>query len=150
MATIISNGSEVGNCNITSLTLTDSNFLIGGETSIRVNLEYDSTPDGNEYIVLEPTEGVTLFDESGNQFSETSYTDTLSLNDLLPPSVDTISVPIDSFIVLMQNTPLTFNFNEQIDSLQFTVISDAIDSVSFDSARFDSSIQIILKPPFAS
>ena len=150
MATIISNGSEVDNCNITSLTLTDSNFLIGGETSIRVNLEYDSTPDGNEYIVLEPTEGVTLFDESGNQFSETSYTDTLSLNDLLPPSVDTISVPIDSFIVLMQNTPLTFNFNEQIDSLQFTVISDAIDSVSFDSARFDSSIQIILKPPFAS
>ncbi|GIS54270.1 hypothetical protein Ct9H90mP29_13120 [bacterium] len=33
-ATIISNGSEVDNCNITSLTLTDSNFLIGGETSI--------------------------------------------------------------------------------------------------------------------
>ena len=150
IATIISNGSEVDNCNITSLTLTDSNFLIGGETSIRVNLEYNSTPDGNEYIILEPTEGVTLFDESGNQFSETSYTDTLRLNDLLPPSVDTISVPIDSFIVLMQNTPLTFNFNEQIDSLQFTVISGAIDSVSFDSTRFDSSIQIILKPPFAS
>ena len=150
MATIISNGSEVSNCNITSLTLTDSNFIIGGETSIRVNLEYNSTPDGNEYIILEPTEGVTLFDESGNQFSETSYTDTLSLYDLLPPSVDTISVPIDSFIVLMQNTPLIFDFNEQIDSLQFTVVSGAIDSVSFDSTRFDSSIQIILKPPFAS
>ena len=47
IATIISNGSEVDNCNITSLTLTDSNFLIGGETSIRVNLEYNSTPYGN-------------------------------------------------------------------------------------------------------
>ena len=50
----------------------------------------------------------------------------------------------------MQNTPLIFDFNEQIDSLQFTVVSGAIDSVSFNSTRFDSSIQIILKPPFAS
>ena len=50
----------------------------------------------------------------------------------------------------MQNTPLIFDFNEQIDSLQFTVVSGAIDSVSFESTRFDSSIQIILKPPFAS
>ena len=98
---LISNGSNVDTCSITSLTLTDSNFLIGGETNVRVNLEYNNTPDGNELIVLEPSEGTTLFDESGNQFTSSSYTDTLQLNDILPPSVDTISIPIDSFICLL-------------------------------------------------
>ncbi len=147
---LISNGSNVDTCSITSLTLTDSNFLIGGETNVRVNLEYNNTPDGNELIVLEPSDGATLFDESGNQFTSSSYTDTLQLNDILPPSVDTISIPIDSFIVLMESTPITFSFNEKVDSLEFTVAAVVADSVNFDSSRSDSSLDIILKPPFTS
>ena len=147
---IISNGSNVDTCSITSLTLTDSNFLIGGETNVRVNLEYNNTPDGNELIVLEPSEGTTLFDESGNQFTSPSYTDTLQLNDILPPSIDTISIPIDSFIVLMESTPITFSFNEKVDSLEFTVAAVVADSVNFDSSRSDSSLDIILNPPFTS
>ncbi len=147
---LISNGSNVDTCSITSLTLTDSNFLIGGETNVRVNLDYNNTPDGNELIVLEPSESTTLFDESGNQFTSPSYTDTLQLNDILPPSIDTISVPIDSFIILMENTPITYSFNEKVDSLEFTVTATVADSVNFDSTRSDSAIEIILKPPFTS
>ena len=76
--------------------------------------------------------------------------DTLKLFDILPPSIDSISVPIDSFVVLMESTPITFQFNEKLDSLEFTITSSAIDSVSYDSSLFDSSISITLLPPLAS
>ena len=150
LVTIIPNGSQMDACTVTSLTRTDSNFLTGGEISIRVNLEYNYTPNGNEFIILQSTEGVSIYDDAGNQFSELFYTDTTILNDILPPSVDSISIPIDSFIVLMESTPITFGFNEKVDSLNFSVTSKAIDSVEFDFTRQDSSLSITLQPPFAS
>ena len=147
---LISNGSPVDTCIITSLTKTDSNFLTGGENSIRVNLEFNYTPSGNEFIVLKPAADMTAYDESSNQFIADVLTDTLKLFDILPPSIDSISVPIDSFVVLMESTPITFQFNEKLDSLEFTITSSAIDSVSYDSSLFDSSISITLLPPLAS
>ena len=53
---------------ITSLTRTDSNLLIGGESNIRFNFQYNFTPSGIEYplnIVIQ--EGAEIYDESGNQ-----------------------------------------------------------------------------------
>ena len=147
---IIPNGSQMDTCTVTSLTRTDSNFLTGGEINIRVNLEFNYTPNGNEFMILESTEEVSIYDEAGNQFSELFYTDTTILNDILPPSVDSISIPIDSFIVLMESTPITFDFNEKVDSLDFAITSKAIDSVQFDFLRKDSSLSITLQPPFAS
>ena len=147
---IIPNGSQMDSCTVTSLTRTDSNFLTGGEFNIRVNLEYNSTPNGNEFIVLESSDGVSIYDESGNQYSEFAYTDTTILNDILPPSIDSISIPIDSFIVLMESTPITFDFNEKVDSLDFVITSKALDSVQFDFTRQDSSLSVMLQPPFAS
>jgi hypothetical protein len=72
------------------------------------------------------------------------------LYDILPPSIDSISIPIDSFIVLMESTPITFGFNEKVDSLDFVVTSKALDSVKFDFIRGDSSLSLMLQPPFAS
>ena len=50
---------------------------------------------------------------------------------MLPPSIDSISVPIDSFIVLMESNPIIFRFNEKLDSVAFTVSSFAMDTVQF-------------------
>ena len=147
---IIPNGSEMDSCTVTSLTRTDSNFLTGGEVSIRVNLEYNNTPNGNEFILLESSENISIYDESGNEYSEVAYIDTTRLNDILPPSIDSISVPIDSFIVLMESTPITFGFNEKVDSLDFTISSKAIDSVHYEFDKEDSLLRVILQPPFAS
>ena len=94
--------------------------------------------------------GADIYDDSGNQMSEQAITDTIHLYDILPPSIDTISVPIDSFIILMENTPITYSFNEKVDSLEFTVTATVADSVNFDSTRSDSAIEIILQPPFTS
>ena len=93
---------------------------------------------------------MTAYDESSNQFVADVLTDTLKLFDILPPSIDSISVPIDSFVVLMESTPITFQFNEKLDSLEFTITSSSIDSVSYDSSLFDSSISITLLPPLAN
>ena len=69
---------------------------------------------------------------------------------MLPPSIDSISVPIDSFIVLMESNPITFRFNEKLDSVAFTVSSFAMDTVQFSSILTDDYLQITLEPPFAS
>ena len=147
---LFNNGSVTDTVTITSLTRTDSNFLIGGETNIRLNLEYNSTPSGDETVVVTVENGVEIYDGPGNQMSGQAITDTIPLYDILPPSIDNISIPIDSFIVLMESTPITFSFNERVDSLTFSVTATVADSVKFDSTRLDSSLEIILKPPFTS
>ena len=148
-AEVISEG-QVTSCSITSITKTDSNFLIGGETSVRVNLQYNGTPDGNEKIIIRPTEDHSVFDESANKLLQVTFTDTINLKDALPPSITTYSFPIDSFIVLMKDTPILFSFNEKIDSLEYTVKSSILDSINYQTVRGDSSLEIILIPPFAS
>ena len=110
---ITPDGSSVNNCIVTSLTKTDSNFLIGGEYSIRVHLQYNDTPNGDETITLRHPESESIFDEAGNQFSGTELA-SRPLYDILPPSVEYVSLPIDSYIVLMESTPITFDFNEDI------------------------------------
>ncbi|MBC8467064.1 MAG: Ig-like domain-containing protein, partial [Candidatus Marinimicrobia bacterium] len=70
------NGSITDTVMITSLTRTDSNFLIGGEQSVRVNLEYNSTPSGDETMVVTVNNGVSIYDDSGNQMAAQALTDT--------------------------------------------------------------------------
>ena len=147
---LFNNGSITDTVMITSLTRTDSNFLIGGEQSVRVNLEYNSTPSGDETMVVTVNNGVSIYDDSGNQMAAQALTDTIQLNDILPPSIEMISVPIDSFIRLMEDIPITFSFNEKIDSLEFTVTASVADSVKFDSTKSDSAIEIVLEAPFTS
>ncbi|MFL3008001.1 MAG: Ig-like domain-containing protein [Candidatus Neomarinimicrobiota bacterium] len=147
------NGSETDSVEITSITRTDSNFLIGGESEIRINFEYNGSPSGNETLRLLVQQGVTMYDEVGNQMTDTTtMTQEIPLYDILAPTINSISVPIDSFITLMEERPITFTFNERIDSLEFKISSIASDSVYFDSlmANSDSSIEITLKPPFTS
>ena len=147
------NGSETDSVEITSITRTDSNFLIGGENEIRINFEYNGSPDGNETLRLLVQQGVTMYDEVGNQMTDTTtMTQEIPLYDILAPTINSVSVPIDSFITLMEERPIIFTFNERIDSLEFKISSIASDSVYFDSlmANSDSSIEITLKPPFTS
>jgi hypothetical protein len=149
---IESNGSNVDSCFVTSITKIDGNFLSegGGDSNFRIHIEYNGTPDGNENLSLAIADGVTFFDDGGNQFPQISLTNEIPLYDILPPSIDSISVQIDSLIVLMESTPITFNFNEKVDSIFFTISSKVMDSVHFTSTLSDSSLDIILKPPFAS
>jgi len=150
VAILIPNESDVTECTVTSLTRTDSNFLIGGESNIRVILQFNSTPNGNENLILFPNEDVNIFDDVGNKMEFQALTDTLLLYDILPPSIDTISVPIDSYITLMESTPITFTFNETVDSIAYSVTATFTDTVSYSSVLSDTSLKITLEPPLTS
>ena len=90
------NGSETDSVEITSITRTDSNFLIGGESEIRINFEYNGSPSGNETLRLLVQQGVTMYDEVGNQMTDTTtMTQEIPLYDILAPSINSVSVPID-------------------------------------------------------
>ena len=143
-------GSNVDSCFVTSVSNTNSNFLNGGEDSIRINLEYNGTPEGGEKITLSPSDSLFLYDDAGIPFSGSNFTGQLELNDMLPPSIDSISVPIDSLIILMESNPITFRFNEKLDSVAFTVSSTVMDTVKYSSLLTDDYLQIILEPPLAS
>ena len=148
---LIPNDSDVDTVIITSITRTDSNFLIGGEDSIRLNLEYNASPTGNEIIAVSLSGIASMYDESGNQMEiNTSLADGVILYDILPPSIINVSSSIDSFLVLMRTRPILFSFNEKITNLDFSVTAKHAQEVFFDSTKTDSSIEIILKPPFAS
>jgi len=150
--TLVSNGSQVDTCTITSLTRENGEFLVGGEQNIRVNLEYNHTPDGNEEIMLERSNDATLFDGSGNQFLETGYTETLSLHDWLPPTVIDLSDPVGSIIPLMQTKIMKFYFNESITYFEIDVSSIITGPINFNAvySDLDSSITVTIETPFAS
>ena len=143
-------GSNVDSCFVTSISNTNSNFLNSGEDSIRINLEYNGTPEGGEKIILRPSDSLLVYDDAGIPFSGNNFTGQLDLNDMLPPSIDSISVPIDSLIILMESNPITFRFNEKLDSVAFTVSSTVMDTVKYSSLLTDDYLQIILEPPLAS
>ena len=78
---IESNGSNVDSCFVTSITKIDGNFLSegGGDSNFRIHIEYNGTPDGNEYLSLAIADGITLYDDAGNQYPQISLTSEIPL-----------------------------------------------------------------------
>ena len=127
--------------------------MIGGENEIRVNFEYNGTPNGDETLQLIVQPGVTIYDEIGNQLTDTvTIMNPDTLYDILAPTIDMVSLSVDSFITLMEDRPIMFTFNEKIDSVEFNISSTVLDSINYEyeMASSDSSIEITLKPPFVS
>jgi len=149
---IIPNDSEVDSISVTSVTKIDGNFLIGGESILRLNLAYNSSPSGNEFVTLSLSQSAQVFDESGNQMESNSFIAQDTLYDVLPPSITSISssTSIDSLLVLFKERTLQYNFNEKIKSLSYSITSKHIDSISVISVISDSSVSLTLEPPFAS
>jgi hypothetical protein len=149
---IIPNDSDVDSISVTSVTKIDGNFLIGGESILRLNLAYNSSPSGNEFVTLNLSQSAQVFDESGNQMSANSFIAQDTLYDVLPPSITSISssTSIDSLLILFKERTLQYNFNEKIKSLSYSITSKHIDSVGVISVISDSSISLTLQPPFAS
>ena len=98
---IIPNDSEIDSVAITSITKIDGNFLSGGESMLRLNLAYNGTPSGNEFIILNLSQNGQVFDESGNQMEPNSFIAKDTLFDILPPSI--ISISPETSIDIMLN-----------------------------------------------
>ncbi len=149
--------SNVEDCSVTSMTDVNGNPLIGGETMIRVYLNYDNTPNGGEVINLIQANGASVYDQSGNQFTAEVYAE-YELYDILPPTVTEISFPVTSYLDLNQDKTISFTFNEEIASFQLDISSMVMDNISFTTdpnlpLPTDSnieSIDITLEHPYPS
>ena len=134
---------------ITSVLDSTGSTLLGGETSIRLNMNYDNPPSGVETMEIRPQEN-QVFDSAGNAVIGSTNDTTFTLNDALAPSVtfnpedNSLIYPYDVFMLtlsedvqLLDNSPVN---STNIDS-QLTVayIDGSAENISF-SANIENNV----------
>jgi hypothetical protein len=74
------NGGGASGVSISSVTQTNGDPLVGGETSIKVSISITGTPTGVETFYLIPANGTSIYDAIGNAVTSYQYTSSLTLN----------------------------------------------------------------------
>ena len=95
--TFTQNGGNASAANISTITKTDSNPLVGGETTIRANLSITGTPSGAETVDIKPV-ATSIYDIVGNAMAGTETTGAKTLNDQLAPTIDSAIDDTDGYI----------------------------------------------------
>ncbi len=97
--------------------------------------------------------GVIIYDEVANQMTDTvTIMQQERLYDLLAPTINYISMQTDSLITLVEERNIIFTFNELVDSICYSINSNATGIIKADSCYIvsDSFITVSMNPPFAS
>jgi len=127
--------------------------LIGGEEAIKLTMEYDATAGGQEYILIGPSSGSSLFDESGNAMQATSISDTIYLNDQLIPTIDTIDVWQGDYLAITEQNDIKIQFSEPLKEFD-AVLTSRKDPSGFsytvDYTFFPDSLTYIVNAPMMS
>ena len=146
----VSNGGNATQINLIEIQTLAGNNLVGGETIIRLIMEFDNSASGKEYIILKPATATSLYDESGNVMAVDISTDTLYLNDILVPTIDTLNIWQGDYVGINESTNIGLVFSEPIDSINYTLTSRRDTSFSFDAVLTPDSLELILHPPLVS
>ena len=124
--------------------------VTGGENKLRVITEFDNKASGREFLFIKPATSFSLFDESGNPMASNSQSDTLNLNDVLVPTVDTVNIWQGGYVGINEYTNIGLVFSEPIDSIDFEISSRRDSSFSYETEFTSDSLRIILSPPLLS
>ena len=109
--TFTQNGGNAIGVTISSVTNTSGSALIGGESTIQINLTITGIPSGVETIEIKPTTSA-IYDVNGNVVADTETTGAKTLNDQLAPSIQTHNPTNDATDVAIDaNLVLTFDDN---------------------------------------
>ena len=114
-------------------------ILSGGETEIRITLEYLNDPDGSESITIRPNVG-EVFDDFGNQIDVGANARTFELNDVFAPYV-TID-PVSGNII-NPNTIFTLTLSENVRLLNDEDVTNANIADQITVAYTDGSAESI-------
>ena len=143
-----------GNATVSEIALIQAlngTSLIGGEDSIKLTMEYDATASGQEYILIGPISGSSLYDESGNAMKVTSISDTIYLNDQLIPTIDTIDVWQGDYLAITEQNKIKIEFSEPLSVFEADLISRKDPSgFSFNSEFFPDSFIYTVNAPLMS
>ena len=148
--------SNSGNATLSEITLIQAlngTSLIGGESSIKLTIEYDANASGQEYILIGPSSGNSLYDESGNSMKATSISDTIYLNDQLIPTIDTIDVWQGDYLAITEQNEIKIEFSEPLKEFDAVLISRKDPSgfsYTLDDTFFPDSITYIVDAPMMS
>jgi hypothetical protein len=146
----VSNGGNATQVNLAAIQTLAGNNLSGGEASMRFILEFDSNAGGGEYILLQPATASSLYDESGNVMAADASTDTLFLNDILVPTIDTLNIWQGDYLGINESTNIGLVFSEPIDSIDYSLNSRRDTSFSYEAIFTSDSLTLILNPPLMS
>jgi len=82
------NGGSATGVTPTNLTDLDNNVLLGGEDSIRLFMDFNNLPSGQEKIYISPTTPYSIYSYSGIPVPTSEISDSIQLSDQLPPMGD--------------------------------------------------------------
>ena len=127
--------------------------LIGGESSMKFIMEYNESPSGQEYILISPSSGNSLFDESGNAMAVSSKSDRIYLYDQLIPTIDTIDVWQGDYLAITQQNEIKLEFSEPLKKFEANLFSRKDPSgftYTVDSTHFPDSVIYMVNAPLMS
>lgn len=111
------NGGNTTVLDVISLKTLAGGNLTGGENIIRFNIELDANASGDEYIVLKPKTGSSIFDEVGNVMAPDDSIGKVYFNDVLVPTIDSVNVWQGEHVA--NNDTVNIFFSEPIDLNKF-------------------------------
>ena len=127
--------------------------LIGGESSMKFIMEYNESPSGQEYILISPSSGNSLFDESGNAMAVSSKSDRIYLYDQLIPTIDTIDVWQGDYLAITEQNEIKLEFSEPLKRFEANLFSRKDPSgftYTVDSTHFPDSVIYMVNAPLMS
>ena len=148
-----SNNGNTTTADIILIQALNGTSLIGGETGIKFIMEYDASPGGQEYILIGPSSGNSLYDESGNSMSVFSTSGRIYLNDELIPTVDSIDVWQGDYLAITEQNDIKLEFSEPLKQFDAELTSRKDPSgfsYTVDSTFFPDSLTYRVNAPMMS
>lgn len=127
------------------LAKTDGTALMGGETSIRVYLNINGIPSGEETIEIQPSSGESVFDNQGNSLLETQTTGCIALNSRVPIKKLThaLKLPNDRNVGVVEKTFIQGDYVPM--SIRLDILS-ALSNPTIVAGLLSSNANFCLKP----
>lgn len=92
-------GGSASNPMITSVKRNDNvlessaSVLMGGEITVRIFFSTSGIPDGSEILTVDPADGNSIFDTSGNAATTGQINNVVTMNDQAGPVISAVSIP---------------------------------------------------------
>jgi hypothetical protein len=145
--TLNQNDGNVSTVTISSLTDTSGNQLSGGDDLIRLHLSMNGSASGVEIIEINPADANSVFDLAGNALQLQATPITITLNDALIPTVDTLSIANSTTINLNAENSIGFTFSEPLSFIEYSVKARQYSNMTFTADTTNTVLTIHLTPP---
>ena len=112
--TFYSNEGNANIANISSLSNIANQPLTGGESTIRVYLDFNLPCSGVEMVKISPTSDQSIYNSDGVHIPKRSYTQVIKLNDIIAPDIYIADPNLNNSVNVDQNKIFTIEISEEL------------------------------------